>query len=313
MAFLDSTERSYGTADMVAEARADESMSSGDHEKDFFERIRAELGTDSPFLASAEVVNVLGDAPGTSSDWCLLELSMSKSQLMMADNLYNIWDMIFFMDLGNGDFDSARMAIVTKPADILTIRFGPDVGLQRPIDFPRVFYIDRYLGSHREEMSQLQIEMRSLAQAAVQAQNAIDSLTKFIEPAAGKQVDRVALSKRAIGKDKQRIWRLKANAVWAKHENTRDDADTEHYLPVEDDTPDGPSRSTELSPEESQAKQNLEADISFYEAMLEEMQRKVESKSYHYMSRFGLGRPRTDPPAQNSTRRRTLASLSSST
>lgn len=280
MAFLDATERSYGTADLLSETSPDGNMSSGDCEKDFFEHIRNEPGNlekMSPLMATAEVVKVVGDEPGPVNEWGLLEPSFPKEQLMTAENLYNIWDMIFFMDVGlSADLDSARMAMITRPAEVMTIRFGGDDTFPKPITIPQTFYIDRYLASNKEEMSRLQRDMSILAQGVVQAQKAEESLTTFVVPTTGAKADRVTLCKRAIAKFKDYIWKLKASARWRKHEEARKAGDDSPYFPMNRD--EDIEYDIEFTPEESKMKRAFEAEIKFYQRKLLDIERKLQSK-----------------------------------
>ena len=294
VAFLDATERSYGTADVLADTVPDGAMSSGDNERDFFEYIRNEPSTadePSPLMATAEVVNIVGDGPSTVNHWGLLEPSFPKEQLIMAENLYNIWDMIFFMDASvSNDFTSAKMATITQPAEVMTIRFSGNDGFPKPLEIPADFYIDRYLAEHKGDMSQIQRDMAALAQSVGHGHQLQAALTQFVDPQTGKPVDRKALCDAAIAKNKQQLWRLKAVARWRKHEDARGNGSDPQYFPmdrdrgaggdanVDADDDDDDDDDVTYTSEESNLIRAFEADIRFYQRKISDIERRLQSK-----------------------------------
>jgi hypothetical protein len=286
MAFLDATERSYGTADMLAKTAPDGLLfaDNGDNrERDFFESLRNEVGNFEkilPLMATAEIFQVAGDGPKHTNEWCLLEPTFSYEQLMMANNLYEIWDMIFFLDtaLSATDMSSARMAVITQPAEVMTMRLQSDNGFPKRITIPEVFYIDRYLAEHKEKMTQMQRDMLTVAQGLMRAQKIEESITKFIDPETGTTADRATLCNAAIAKIKGRLWQLKATARWRQHEEARENGDDPHFFPMsaEEDFNTG----VEYTPEESKLKLSFEAEIKFYQRKLADMERKLLSECF---------------------------------
>lgn len=279
MAFLDGTDRNYGTADMLAGAEPEGSMSSGDCEKDFFDHLRVEVGDEeSPLMATADIVKVVGDGPTTSNEWGLLEPNFSKEQLLTAVDLYSIWDMIFFMDPTSGpDIELARMAVITHPSEVMCIRFRADDGLPSRLSIPEVFYVDRYLAAHKEELSKLQQDMSIVANGALQAQRAEQALTNFVSPDTGAPVDSVALCRDAVAEVKVKLAQLKVTARWRKHEEDRANGIDEDFFYVNQDE-DSDTDGFEYNADEARCKRAFEDMLKQVKRKQAEVEGRLESR-----------------------------------
>ena len=245
-AFLDSTERSYGTADLLAGARD----GSGDPEKEFYETLTGEELSDnataltSPFISVVETVPLIDkgeEEPPQSSSFSLFDIGLSRDAMSRADNIYNVLDIIFFLDMMYSDdsLDFAKAAVLTKAADVIPIRFGGDDPLVKMLEVPETFYLDRYMSAHFEKMRQVQIDMYKLMKASQKGAKLEQKLNKVVDPRTNTSYDREATYLRDIEAYKHQITVIKTNRQWLDHESARaelkkdseEEPDDFYYLP----------------------------------------------------------------------------------
>ncbi|KAI0140569.1 hypothetical protein GGR57DRAFT_509343 [Xylariaceae sp. FL1272] len=181
MAFLDKSDRSYGNADMLADARADiEGLSSWDYDADlrFFKAIKGwakrhpgsgmESMTTTGSLAS---LSPNEDEDSEDHDFSILVIDFNNDgNYDDVSTLYDaldhmMWDVALLSDL-------ARFAVLSRPADVFTIRFAGG-GLRKACDIPAVFYLDRYMDERkhlamhfRRQMHFIRTKLRDLEAAA---------------------------------------------------------------------------------------------------------------------------------------------------
>ncbi|KAB5575793.1 hypothetical protein GE09DRAFT_1053294 [Coniochaeta sp. 2T2.1] len=249
MAFLDSTERSYGTADVLADAAPEGQLSGTDSERDFFTFLLAYFCSDTesfetlrPLITTCELASVQDDEAPTShcDNFGMLDFLHSKEQLVTAESLYSVWDRMFYMDYRGwaGREEGATCALITGQADVLTMRFAHDDGLPKRIDIPEVFYLDRYLLANRAEISKIQRQALVLAQALVRAEKAQLRVTLVVDPTTEKEVDRIQLNKAAIAQVKTKRALIKQWALWRMHQEEKERTGEEPQILLPPDTPD---------------------------------------------------------------------------
>ncbi|KAK0626608.1 hypothetical protein B0T14DRAFT_110375 [Immersiella caudata] len=271
VAFLDNTERSYGTADILAEAHEAHSgiEISGDRERDFFQKLNQDPSRERDvFRASIDAVTTTVSATGKSSttqqsEFTILLSEFSKDQLLMAESLYSIWDMMFFTHTGESGegSESSQMASITKPSEVLAFRIGAE-GLPTAIEIPETLYIDRYLSSHLDEMRQIQKELVDIHTAYQKSRELEQKLTQWVNPKTGKAWDRRVMDKVGIKRCQERITQIKNRACWRNHEQAHAQGDdTDYYLPDHEGDP-------TLLPEEAEVVAHYEAQVQRLEANL---------------------------------------------
>ncbi|KAL1851332.1 hypothetical protein VTK73DRAFT_9455 [Phialemonium thermophilum] len=275
MAFLDGTERSYGTADVLAEAKPQGTVSSGDTEKDFFEYVTDDDGrsqTTSALIAATEIVDVCGEGHSHVKRWALLEPSFTQQQALSMDSLYQMLDAIFYIDRNMPlESQSTTMAMLTHAPEVLTMRFNVDSGLPRRIDIPRVLYVDRYLESRKDELMQIYRDMWGLLDLTAKSRREEERLKKVFLPKIGREYDVVDLLHRAIRWNEQGLHKLKALARWRLHEEARARGDDSIFLPMSVD-----DREVSYNEDEAQKKQSMERNIRIFRAKLAGIERQLK-------------------------------------
>ncbi|KAJ6438315.1 LOW QUALITY PROTEIN: ubiquitin interaction domain-containing protein [Purpureocillium lavendulum] len=156
MAFLDSTERSYGTVSVLTDLIPYSSLGP---EKQFYEHLteqNAELI--KPLTQVATLARVLG---GSVSDdeakFGLLEIEHLRSDYIHIKTLYESLDHIMWSDaLAWGEVsDDSKMAVFKEMGEVITIKIGGD-GPEDSVDMPLEFYPERYLESRKDEARRIQ-------------------------------------------------------------------------------------------------------------------------------------------------------------
>ncbi|KAH9904880.1 hypothetical protein F4778DRAFT_731087 [Xylariomycetidae sp. FL2044] len=170
MAFLDNTQRSYGTVDSLIKT---EPMGEADPEAYFFYALQGEAEKPPGFDTSAVTtwgrnisVEGLEEIPEIvevkSSLW--VPLSLTPDQYPWVNSLYSAMDHFMWPDGTNLDVhfpQGAHMNVFTKLGPVMTIRIE-EPGLEKPCEIPPVFYADRYVESRRHLAVEFQQELRKI-------------------------------------------------------------------------------------------------------------------------------------------------------
>lgn len=258
VAFMNFTTRSYGTADILAQSRSNIEGTTGNVERDFFEELDSDPEAGSVFRTSVEIVYLSEEnSPGTLQSFTLLDNQYRQEALRLAENLNNIWDMIFYADAGD-DPDTARMAMITDPGEIITCRWDGDEW-PNPIQMPETFYIDRYLASNRDQMMEIQRKVADLSRRYQQNHEWEASLKMWFNPKTQTYEERLALNPAGIERCRNRIMRIKNLAQWRTHQEAVARGEQVMYI-------DSLKKDPVLLPDETEAIKYYERQIQVLEA-----------------------------------------------
>lgn len=239
MAFLDGTERSYGTADTFSRARYATTMEALDPEKDFFTSFFESQSAEAPaenigaLVSFVEIVSLDDLELQTQDHFGLLDLQIPKDVDPTAETLYNALDFIFLADprLTREDPSSGRMAWITHPSDVFTCRVQGDDGLPRRIEIPETLYLDRYMKGNGTKIQELQRDMLTLLDAYGASVQKEESLVRWVNPKTNKVYDRRVISKAALQRCREKVRKIKNRAFWREHEQAPAGEEEEYYLP----------------------------------------------------------------------------------
>ncbi|KAI8952734.1 hypothetical protein F4801DRAFT_577262 [Xylaria longipes] len=187
VAFLDKSERSYASADNLAETKAiDESYGSWmpDVEDRLFQALH-NASTNSPdcgiehMTTTGKIISVMSPSPSQSepdeqneeeentTSFIFLDIVLDIDNYIWVNTLYDALDHLLWSSALSLDYtfpDDAKTAVLLKPADVLTMRIG-GTGLDKPCEIPAVFYADRYMNSRKELALHLQTQIREIKKA----------------------------------------------------------------------------------------------------------------------------------------------------
>lgn len=172
MAFLDSTERSYGMVNTLTEIIPDARAGT---EKQFYARLGQDNGEIlEPLYQEAILASVGGDADDEvhqEARFGLLEFDHSRLEYAHIKTLYEAIDYLMWGDvLSWHDADeTAKIAMFRNMGEVLTIKISNEGPLDS-FDIPEELYPERYLASRKEEA-------KRIASTLLETKNALASVT----------------------------------------------------------------------------------------------------------------------------------------
>jgi hypothetical protein len=275
MAFLDGTERAYGTADVLANILP--SDWSPDPEMRFLDAIK-ELDSSeelpNPLIAGALMVPVDetdANAPRESSAFVYLRTEVQKEQWAGRLTMYQLWDSVFHSNVeeeSSMPTEQRQMALLTAIPDVLTVAVG-NHGLPPGFEAPETFWVDRYLPEHKMDVVNLQVQMAAVKAALGRAHTQEQQLLSWIPADGGSPVDRKAMAQKVIDHDKQRLWQLQTSVQWRKHEEARQTEAEDNYMAEAD------VQIWDLTEDEAKLHKHYEAHIAVLEQRLANIDAKL--------------------------------------
>ncbi|KAI1776207.1 hypothetical protein F4818DRAFT_413401 [Hypoxylon cercidicola] len=187
MAFLDKTERSYGSVDGLIDTKAIDPSFGGwtpDVEDKLFEAIKeaansnpecdldpmTTVGTILPCASpQAETSQLDGDADSYSDEerdtpFIFLEVNLDYEQYAGVTTFYDALDHLLWthaLSLDHPFPEDANYAVLSKAAEVVTVRLSGS-GLVKPCEIPAVLYVDRYMKERKDLAIKFQTYMRSI-------------------------------------------------------------------------------------------------------------------------------------------------------
>ncbi|OAR02612.1 hypothetical protein LLEC1_02514 [Akanthomyces lecanii] len=156
MAFLDSTERSYGSTNVLTETIPD---SYHGPEKGFYECLGQRNGElVFPLTQVATLAHLQGDDLGhEDARFSLLEIEHQQGDYKTIKTLYEALDHLMWSDVLSWDelTEDSKMAMFKEMGEVLAIKFGGE-GPEDSIDVPTELYPEKYLAARKSEARRIQ-------------------------------------------------------------------------------------------------------------------------------------------------------------
>ncbi|EFW99550.1 ubiquitin interaction motif protein [Grosmannia clavigera kw1407] len=224
MAFLDGTDRVYGSADIFSNAKLLGELWDDKPDRLFFNFFKEV----NPPEISETLFSDIGLVGAADEDDCtyiesyaILDAKIERGQYFgELRDIYNILDTIYWVDLGGVSMEpiaTAKMAVSTRLGMIQIFNICVD-GLEQPVEIPEVFFPDRYTAENRQLALQLQLKLRSVGQAFKESDDMCNKIATFTDKSSNFTLSQATLSEQAIGLGMQKLWQLKAAAFWKQHE-----------------------------------------------------------------------------------------------
>lgn len=195
MAFLDSTERSYGSAGVLTDL-----LPTTWHgiERQFYETF-ASRNQDQirPFYTSVSLVPAAPNAQIAVDDevdeeqeerFGVLETNNSKADFENTWTLYELLDQVMWGDMLSWAVEkpeAARMAVFRDMGEIFIINITGE-GPSQSIEVPEEFYPERWLVSRKEEAWRMQLGWRHIKKISIDLEKAKSKLYEFRDPETGR-------------------------------------------------------------------------------------------------------------------------------
>lgn len=248
MAFLDNTDRAYGTADNLTDTMAMKECYGMETSQKFFEAARR---LDLPeilhhFFADVQLMGIkhMG-VPLRSESYAILEIKVEDSNILFGlHDLYSAIDVIYWEDLYRFDpsvshvnVSDASMAVLTKvaPVQILRLSTTKKMPFEEPFDVPELLYTDRYMNENSSRALEIQVQLQKVYDAIRKIDAARDKITTFLDKSESPPVprDRITLSEQAIAFAIQKEWQYRTQMVWGRYKAAQNTAEPFDYSVAE--------------------------------------------------------------------------------
>lgn len=274
VAFLDNTDRSYGTADGLRLTTSLKDVA-WDPIVRFYESLFNSSNSEEIPRMWTNVNIESGDLGSRPQEFAILEFRVPNDTPDFLRNLYGQWDWIFWLNHENAlskcpDEDVDQIASIQVPSQVLTIRVTTE-GPQ--IEMPETLYIDRYLEANLDMARTMQRKTLRMWRAIERASERENTITKWQDPQNWQFRDRRDMSQNVIKQSEDHIWKIRANALWRLYEKS---VGTDGYVPY---LPNELSHIAELNDEENKAVKHYEAEIELAKLRLREIDHKLASES----------------------------------
>jgi hypothetical protein len=190
MAFLDKTERSYGSAEPLANLAFVKKAPPDDIEGKFFEAWKY-AQRDNPDLTSifSEAIQPAGDALAEdvetgSKDFAILDLNLPNVD--HSEEYATIYDLTDSMLWEQSGVDIGTSPYLTHVADIVGFRFKGNE-FSRSVSIPELWFPDRYLEAGREAALGMRRQKAEIRESMMKLYN-LESMLRYFTLPGGKQV-----------------------------------------------------------------------------------------------------------------------------
>lgn len=276
VAFLDSTDRSYGTADVIGDIRS-AAQGSGDRERSFFEQLELEPASE-PFTASVDIFPGGEDpAYAQSSSFTLLDSQATRKEVQAITDKFCVEDLLNFIFFGSPLADQNnptrdRTAMITAAPQVLVFRSTSECPLPENVQVEETLYLDRYMSRNAETVREEKKQLGVVDAALARSHDKERELTFRSNAMTKKEGDCRLIAPVAISRYKDRIKRIKQSACWRDHSDPKRVAFdmTELYLAIDEEP--------ELLPDEADMVAYCEARIQSWQADLAKVDRVMRGK-----------------------------------
>jgi len=273
MAFLEYTERSYGSVDTLVQAKlrgldADEDITP---EQDFFNKLAALCkAQETPELSKVFRTTIVSKSlqnnePTTAHQAATRDYYMLNAGVVNdrpeVQTFYQLWDTELFPNVWQGDtnIDDEKVHMLQDPADVMTFRYLLPHGLPAAATIPEQVYLDRYMEENREEIVKTIRGMAKIRSCLNKLKSKEEKLTTAT--VAGESCNRQELLKEALRRCTDRIRFIKNQAAWKDYEEHSQGRDDSWYIELDKDPP--------LGDDEAKA-------VKLYEMKVESINRNIK-------------------------------------
>ncbi|ERS98723.1 hypothetical protein HMPREF1624_05510 [Sporothrix schenckii ATCC 58251] len=300
MAFLDSTDRAYGTADNLADTAVMRECYGMEMSQRFFEAARR---LDLPeilhtFFCDVQLMGIkhLG-VPLRSESYAILEIKVDGDNVPFGlHDLYSAIDAIYWEDLYRFDpnvshisVHEASMAVLAKvaPVQILRLSTNRQVPFIEPFDVPEVLYTDRYMGENASRALEIQVHLQKVYDTIRKIDAAMRDVTAFNDHSSAPHTvvrDRVVLSDQAIAFAIQKEWQYRAEMVWGRYKAAQNTPESFDYNEAQI------YAAEPVTDEEKETLRTLQTEIAVHRQKLISIQKRVQKLQFEREALVELSR-----------------------
>lgn len=265
MAFLDLTDRSYGSVEAMADIVPSTAFSV---ERQFYDTLSEttspEIIKSLTHLAYPISAQTLGDAQ-ESTRFGYLNFELTKSQYEQTKTLYEAWDWLVWnesmtwTEIG----PDTKMVVLDDMGEVMTVVIDGD-GPPESMDVPEIWYPERYLEGRKEEARAMQEHLAWVFRGLYQAESSEYEYTKWVDPKTNKVYDKREMLEKTIREYESHVQYL--DGLGRFRELQKSDDVEKQYIRLED----VPCAKTEAEQELSKGSQQLVQRCKWLLSQIEE-------------------------------------------
>ncbi|CAK7200986.1 hypothetical protein SEUCBS139899_003686 [Sporothrix eucalyptigena] len=238
MAFLDNTNRAYGTGDQIFDSRLVQECYGLESSQRLFEAFRR---LDVPavrhtFYSDVELMRVMETGESVRSEtYAILDIKVDQANSAPCSpcDLYNAMDALYWDDLyryyprnERVSVDVANMAAISKIAQVQIMNLNTsEQAIPQGFDVPAIWYADRYLEQNKECAAEIQKDLQKVYDALYRFDDAIEKTCTYWDKSDPENPpvarNRIILSEQAISFAVQKDWHFRANSAWERYMTMR--------------------------------------------------------------------------------------------
>ncbi|GKT99928.1 hypothetical protein FLAG1_04049 [Fusarium langsethiae] len=180
MAFLDSTERGYGSTYALVDLMEHDGIGK---EKRFYEMLgQRHMETIRPIMQVAALALFHGDTLEEDATFGLLEIEHTRNEYKCIKTLYEALDHVMWSDtLGSETINKdTKVAFFKEMGEVLVLDVAGD-GPKDPIEIPQEFYPEKYMVSRKDEARRIQYGWRQTKKEMARLEKEKEQLDRLAE------------------------------------------------------------------------------------------------------------------------------------
>ncbi|KAL2760749.1 hypothetical protein ACRALDRAFT_205349 [Sodiomyces alcalophilus JCM 7366] len=200
MAFLDLSDRSYGSTEVLADLLTATNCA---RERQFFDALsdQNDAETLKPLLHEAFSMRTSSFEVVDNVDrFSFLDFELSSNQWSQIETYYDVWDCLAWEEAMTWQElkDDTKMTVLREMGDVITVLLDGECPLS--MDIPDVWYPERYLESRKEDARSIQEQLAWTLGKLYEATAREHELKKWEDPKTHKTHDKRDLLVKAIDK-----------------------------------------------------------------------------------------------------------------
>ncbi|KAK1983471.1 ubiquitin interaction domain-containing protein [Colletotrichum cereale] len=234
MAFLDLTERSYGSVETMADLVPKTNFSP---ERQFYdnldEKTDAEVLKPMTHVACPLSLQTL-EPTQEPTRFAFLNFELTKSQYEQTKTLYDAWNWIVWHESMTWAELQPNMGMVVLDdmGEVMTVNIDGEDPPEK-LEIPEVWYPERYLESRKEEARVCQEHLAWISRALYEARSKEFELTKWIDPRTDKLHDKEEMLEKTIKEYESHVQYLDGLGRFRELQKL-DNEDEKQYTRLED-------------------------------------------------------------------------------
>ncbi|KAF6836161.1 ubiquitin interaction domain-containing protein [Colletotrichum plurivorum] len=223
MAFLDQTERSYGSVEAMADLVPSTSYSV---ERQFYDTLADTTSPEmlKPLTHIAYPISTQTlDGAQESTTFAFLNFELTKTQYEQAKTLYEAWDWLVWNDCLTWTeiTPETKMVVLEDMGEVMTVVIDGE-GPPESMDMPAVWYPERYLSERKEEARVIQEHLAWVHRGLYQAQSLEYEYTNWIDPKTNKPHNKRDMLQKTIQEYEGQIEYLTGRARFRELQKSND-------------------------------------------------------------------------------------------